>query len=90
MRARRSCFARERLRLLALELLDARRGQRQRLHVDFSRIHRRDPAIADVEEVGDEPRKPPADLGGALLEPAVWSVEEGGRDEVFLERDDAH
>ncbi len=67
-------LAREGLRLLDLELFDARRRQRQRLHVDAGGVHRRDPAVADVQEVGDELRKPPADLFGALLQPAVRAV----------------
>ena len=83
-------LAREGPRLLDLELFDAGRRQRQRLHIDARRIHRRDPAIADVEEVGDELRKPAADLFGALLQPAVRAVEEGGRGEVLFESDRAH
>src|SRR5271163_3298457 len=78
------------LRLLALELFDARRGQRQRLHIDARRVHRRDPAIADVNELIDERREPSADLFGALLQPPVRTVEKGGGGEVLLERDHAH
>ena len=89
-RDRRIRASREGLRLLDLELFDARRRQRQRLHIDAGRIHRRDPAIADVEEVGDERRKPAADLFRALLEPAVGAVEEGGRGEVLLKGNRAH
>ena len=82
-------LAREGLRLVDLELFDARRRQRQRLHIDAGRIHRRDAAIADVEEVGDKLREPAADLFGALLQPAVGAVEEGGRSEVFFDRNRA-
>jgi hypothetical protein len=35
-------------------------------------------------------REPPTDLFRALLQFAAWTVEEGGRGEVFLERDRAH
>jgi hypothetical protein len=85
-----AAFAREGLRLLDLELFDAGRGQRQRLHVDAGRIHRCDPAIADVDEVGDELRKPAADPLSIFLQPAFGAVQEGGRGEVFFESDRAH
>ncbi len=53
--------SRKGLRLLDIELLDAGRGQRQRLHVDARRVHRRDAAVANVDELSDERREPPAD-----------------------------
>jgi hypothetical protein len=87
--ARRSCFAR-RTSPLRLELFDTGCGQRQGLNVDTGGVHRRDSAIADVDEVGDEFCKPAASLLGAFLEPAVRAVEEGRRGEVFLEGDGAH
>ena len=85
IRAARKC-----LRLLSGKLLDAGRGQRQRLHVDAGRIHRRDATVADVEKVRDERRKPAPHLLSPLLEPAFGAVEEGGRGEVLFEGDDAH
>ena len=85
IRASRKC-----LRLLSGKLLDAGRGQRQRLHVDAGRIHRRDATVADVEKVRDERRKPAPHLLSPLLEPALGAVEEGGRGEVLFKGDDAH
>ena len=63
--------SREGLRLLDIELLDAGRSQRQRLHVDARRVHRSDAAIADVDELSHERREPPADLFRPLLQPAA-------------------
>ena len=82
--------SREGLRRLDIELLDARRGQRKRLHRDAGGVHRRDPAVADVEELIDERREPPAKLLGPLLQPPIGAVEKSGRGEMFLKRDYAH
>ena len=45
-----------------VELLDAGRGQRQRLHSHAGGVHRRDAPVADVDELIDERREPPAAL----------------------------
>ena len=74
----------------AVELFDAGRRQRQRLHVDARSIHRRDAAVADIEEFGDQVRQPAAGLLGALLQLAAGPVHEGGRGEVLFEGDRAH
>ena len=44
----------ERHRLGRVELLHARSGQRQHLHIDAGRIHVRDPVVAEIAELLDE------------------------------------
>ena len=82
--------SREGLRFLDVELLDAGRRQRQRLHVDAGGVHRRDAAVANVDKLGDKRREPPAKLLRPLLQPAVGAVEKSGRGEMFLKGDRAH
>ena len=78
------------LRLFAFKLFDAGLRQRQSLHVDARRIHRRDPAVAEVDELGDQVRQPAARPLRALLQPAAGTVQEGGGCEVLFEGDRAH
>jgi hypothetical protein len=42
------CLTGERYRLCRLELLDARKGQRQHLYIDACGVHGRDPAVAEI------------------------------------------
>ncbi len=77
-------------RLLDSELLDARRRQRQRLHGHAGGVHRRDPAVAHIDELIDERSEPPADPFRLFLQPAARAVEVGGRGEMFLKGDGAH
>jgi hypothetical protein len=44
----------ERYRLCCLKLLNARKGQRQHLHIDACGVHRRDPAAAEIAQLFDE------------------------------------
>ncbi len=64
-------LARDLLRLFGVELFDAGRRQRQGLHVDPRRIHRRDAAVTDVEEIGDQIRQPAAGPLRPLLQLAA-------------------
>ena len=77
-------------RLLGLELLDAGRCQRKRLHVDLRRVHRRDPAVADIGKLSDQRRQPAPGPLRPLLEVAVRTVEKRRRGEVLFEGDGAH
>ena len=89
-RERNVCASREGLRFLDVELFDARGRQRKRLDVDASGVHGCDAAIANVDELSDERREPPAKLLRPLLQPAVGAVEKSGRGEMFLKGDRAH
>jgi hypothetical protein len=48
------CLTGERYRLCRLELLNARKGQRQHLHIDACGVHGRDPAAAEIAQLFDE------------------------------------
>ena len=86
---RRSCFA-QGLRLLDIELLNAGRGQRKCLDVDARRVHRRDAAVVNVEELSDQGREPPAGPFRLLLQPVGRTFEISRRGEMFLKGDRAH
>ena len=78
-------------RFFAFELFDPRLRQQHSLHVDARRIHRGDPAIAELEgSSAIRVRQPPACALGALLEPAAGTIQKGGRREVLLKGDRAH
>ena len=82
--------SRERLCLFDIELFDAGRGQRKRLHGHAGGVHRRDAALADIDKVSDELRKAPADLLRALLQPTGGAVEECKGGKVLFKGDRAH
>ncbi len=71
-----------------LELLQARGGQREHLHVDPVGIHLRDPAVADVAQLLDESGI--ADDPGCPMEVLPRPLQEGRAGIMFFKRDRTH
>ena len=74
-----------------LQLLDARRGERDDLHVDAGRVHGGDTLVAEVAQFGDQfLGAGVVELFRLLLEIAPRTVEKRRSGKVFFERDGAH
>ena len=82
--------ARERDGIGRVQLLDARRGERQHLHVDAGRIHFRQSLGIDVAQPLDQIGIAAADGFGPVFQLAPGDVEKSRRGEVFFKRDGAH
>ena len=82
--------ARQRDRLGRVQLLDARRGERQHLHVDAGRIHFRQPLGADVAQPVDQVGIAAADRFGAVFQLAPGTSKNPGVAKVFFKRYGAH
>ena len=83
-------------RLVRSELLHARRGEGEHLHVDARRVHPRDPPLAEIAEVLHELRVARRHLGmvPSLLDPGhevpPRTFEKRARSVVLLQRDHPH
>jgi len=76
--------ARNLLCILDLELLDARRRQRQRLNIDARGVHRGHARVADVEQLLDEFCR------HVRFERPARSAEKSRRREMLLKSDRSH
>jgi hypothetical protein len=83
-------IARESSCLSRFQLLHARRGQRDDLHVDAGGIHLGDPSLADVAQIAHQPFGEAANLARLFLEVATRAIEKAGRSEMLFKRDGAH
>ena len=83
-------FAGKRDRVGRFELLAARRGQRQHLHVDAGCVHVGDPRVADIGQLRENLGEPAADLLRMFLALSPGAGTKCGGREMLFERDRAH
>ena len=82
--------ARKRDRVGGVQLLGARRGQRQHLHVDAGGVHGGDALVADIAKRLEQLERAAFEFQRRVFEVLAGTVEKQRRGEMFFKSDDLH